>query len=46
MGAKGFLKNRKIELGVHFTTRFVTVDERGILEPEKVILVMDDDLFW
>ena len=29
-----------------FTPKFVTVDERGMLEPEKVMLVMDDDLVW
>ena len=32
--------------GSIFTPRFVTVDERGIFEPEKLMLVMDDDLVW
>jgi len=34
----------KSELGVIFTPRFVTIDERGMLVSEKLMLVMDDYL--
>lgn len=35
----------KSELGVHFFTPLLTVDESGISVPEKLLLVMDNDLF-
>jgi len=35
-----------VSWGSIFTPRFVTDDERGILEPEKVMLVIGDDFVW
>ena len=33
----------KVSWGSIFTPRFVTVDERGMFVPEKLMLIMGDD---